>query len=143
MIGKTGSGWQTTTADLALILFLVVSAASTGPKPKPASIAQPAFTSPALDPIPPSAIYRATAGTSLPEWLASQPVDDRQIVTVIVKRAPGSASPSMDQGLVLLDEIKASGRVGRLLVEPDTSDDVAVVLAYDRAASAGTALALK
>lgn len=142
MIGKTGSGWQTTTADLALILFLVVSAASTGPKPKPASIAQPAITSPALDPIPPSAIYRATAGTSLPEWLASQPVDDRQIVTVIVKRAPGSASPSMDQGLVLLDEIKASGRVGRLLVEPDTSDDVAVVLAYDRA-SAGTALALK
>lgn len=145
MIGKHGSGWQTTTADLALILFLVVSASSaqSGPAPGRSERAAPTTAAPALEPIPSTAVYRATEGTTLPQWLASQSIDDRQIVTVIVKRAAAGPSPAMKQGIAFLDQIQSSGRTGRLLVEPDTSDDVAVVLAYDGGAGSGMALAAR
>lgn len=134
MIGKTGSGWQTTTADLALILFLVVSAASTpaggAVRSAPGKVTPPASSQP-IAAIPSSAVYRATEGTSLSQWLAAQASDDRQVVTVVVKRAAKGPSPAMRQGIAFLDQIQESGRPGRLLVEPDVSDDVSVVLAYD------------
>lgn len=146
MIGKSGTGWQTTTADLALILFLVVSTASAGDKPARAQSA-PArelpVVSAALESSPSTAVYRTTTGTTLRQWLAAQPVDDRQIVTVLVKRSAKAASPALNQGIAFLDQIAKSGRSGRLIVEPDTREDVAVVLAYDRQGGSGTALAAR
>lgn len=134
MIGKVGSGWQTTTADLALILFLVVSAAS------PNAALDPR-TPLSLEPTPSTAVFRAASGINLLQWLAALPVDERQVATVLVTRANSGPSPVMDQGLAFLDQIKESGRTGRLLVELGETDEVAVVLAYDRGAGSGTGLA--
>lgn len=143
MIGKGGSGWQTTTADLALILFLVVSAASapnaTTPGGVPMEAGRNAVST--TETAPSTAVYRATADTTLTQWLASQPMDDRQSVTVIVKRAPSGPSHSMSQGVAYLDEVEASGRVGRLLVQNASSEDVMAVLTYDGDANSGMVFA--
>ena len=134
MIGKTGGGWQTTTADLALILFLVVSAA------KPNN----ALESPAplpIEPTPSTAVFRATPGTSFLQWLDTLPVDERQVATVLISRTSSGPSPAIAQGTTLLDQIERSGRTGRLIVERGEMDDVTVVLAYDGGSEPGTALA--
>jgi hypothetical protein len=146
MIGRSGSGWQTTTADLALILFFVVSAAATKPGPASGGNGKPLVqkvAAPAIEATPSAAIYRPTEGTTLTQWLRSQPRDDRQVATVLVSRSPNGSAPAMTQALGFLDEIEASGRSGRLLVERGDADDVTVVLAYERAPASGTALALR
>lgn len=147
MIGKSGSGWQTTTADLALILFLVVSAAAVG-RPSPGARGgvpdEAQRTAASLGAGPSAAIYRATAGTPFPQWLQSQDRDDRLVATVLVTRSGGGeASPVLQQAFAFLDQIEASGRTGRLVVERGPADDVAVVLAYDRASDDGTGLAAR
>lgn len=139
MIGRTSFAWQTTVADLALILFLVVSAAQADQGDKAAR--PPA--SAVLAPVPSAAIFRVSEGTTLAQWLATQALDERQVATVIVSRSAAGASPVMQQGLAFLDEIEASGRSGRLLVERGSADDVTVVLAYDRAPASGMALAAR
>ncbi len=142
MIGKTGSGWQTTTADLALILFLVVSASAVDRDAVQGKELAGAIA-PSLEPSPSVAVYRATPSTTLPQWLQAQPADERQIATVLVTRAGagGGATPALAQALAFLDQIEASGRTGRLLVERGSADEVSVVLAYDRGSGSGTALA--
>lgn len=146
MIGKSGTGWQTTTADLALILFFVVSAASTKPGPVDSSTGQPRVqkvAAPAIEATPSAAIYRPTKGMTLAQWLRSQARDDRQVATVLVSRSPTGSAPAMIQALGFLDEIEASGRSGRLLVERGDAADIIVMLAYERAPAPGTALALR
>lgn len=144
MNGKSVSGWQTTTADLALILFFVVSAAATKPGPINADAGKPSvqkIAAPAIEATPSSAVYRTTAGTTLGQWLQSQPLDHRQVATVLVTRSSRGSAPVMTQALGFLDQIEAMGRVGRLLVERGEADDIAVVLTYERARASGTALA--
>lgn len=144
MIGKVGAGWQTTTADLALILFLVVSTAAIdhGPGQQPAKRPDAEVAGPPLTANPSTAIYRATADTSFPDWLSSQDHDNRLVATVMVTRAASApSSKSLDEAVALLDQIEASGRPGRLLVERGPADDVVVVLAYDMQSNDGMALA--
>lgn len=146
MNGKSVSGWQTTTADLALILFFVVSAAATSPGPAGSGTDKRTvqkIAAPAVDATPSTAIYRQTKGMTLAQWLRSQPQDDRQVATVLVSRSPGGSAPAMTQALEFLDEIEVSGRSGRLLVERGNADDVMVVLTYERAPPSGTALAIR
>lgn len=146
MIGRSGTGWQTTTADLALILFFVVSAAATKPGPAADGHGKPTvqkLAAPAIEATPSVAIYRQTEGTTMSQWLRSQPQDDRQVATVLLSRSPGGSAPAMTQALGFLDEIEASGRSGRLLVERGDADEVTVVLAYERAPTSGTALAVR
>lgn len=146
MIGKSGAGWQTTTADLALILFFVVSAAATGPGSSDGKAGkQPVqkISAPAIVATPSAAIYRPTKGTTLAQWLRLQPRDDRQVATVLVSRSPNGSTPAMTQALEYLDDIEASGRSGRLLIERGDAADMKVVLAYERAPASGTALALR
>lgn len=146
MIGKAGNGWQTTTADLALILFLVVSASAAHGGPNAASAnarAPETAAAPSTEANPSTAVYHETAGTSLPQWLATQAVDERQAATVLVTRARAGPSPVMERGIAFLDQIEAAGRAGRLVVERGSSDDVTVVLAYDRTQDSGMALAAR
>lgn len=146
MIGKVGAGWQTTTADLALILFLVVSTAAIDRDPAPQSPIFPDAKMAAM-PVaatPSTAVYRATAETSFPEWLRAQVEDNRLVATVIVTRAASNPSPKgLDEAIALLDQIEASGRQGRLLIERGPVDDVVVVLAYDIQTGDGMTLASK
>ena len=147
MISRGASGWQTTTADLALILFLVVSAAAADRPPQQAAAVAPGGTPTAValapEATPAAAVYRPTRGTTLTQWLRAQTADHRQVATVVVTRATVGPSPVVARGLALLDEIEAAGRQGRLSVERGSADDVAVTLAYDRASGHGTALAAR
>lgn len=137
MTGRLALGWQTTIADLALILFLVVSAAphlvSSGPDP-----------SRSFTPATPSvAVYRPSAALSVGDWLNSQLRDERLTVTVLVEEgdrsSSSSPSPALANGQALMDEIARGGRRVRMIVERAAADDVSVIVAYDQ--NSGTPLA--
>lgn len=136
MTGRLAMGWQTTIADLALILFLVVSSA---PRIPPKDAGRP----PAIPSVTPAtAVYRPSAALSVRDWLRGQPRDERLTATVLVEEsgAPSSTrSQAVAKGQEMMDEIARSGFRVRMLVERGTVDDVSVILAYDQ--DSGTPLA--
>lgn len=121
MIARAGSGWQTVLADLSLILFMVTAAAvSEAPAqpnpPPPAPSALPALGEPV-------AVWRAApGGPTLSEWLATQPADPRQRLTLVASIADGSA---------VLTEAAALSRPARVLIEPGLSGPPYAALTYD------------
>ena len=125
-----GTSWQTTTADLALILFLVVSSAASQ------NVSEHGASAPAteLAVAPSAAVFRPTPSASLEEWLKAQAGDDRLTATVLVYRFSDLSSLSVERGMSLLTAIERSGRRGRLLVQRGPTDEVAVVMAYDETA---------
>lgn len=132
MIGQTSTGWATTLADLAIILFLITAA--------DLSNAQPAREAPAAGPIAvaePTAIYRPQgSASSLKTWLAAQAMDSRQQLTITVHYRPGEAEAMTARGLRLVAEAEASGRHARMISEPADTSEAAAVLAYDDNAQA-------
>lgn len=122
MIARMGSGWQTVLADLSLILFMVTATAVSdlpprAPKPPPSA----RVTLPALgDPV---AVWRAAAGgPSLAEWLAAQPQDPRQRLTLVAAPADGPA---------VLSQAAKLPRPARVLIEPGLSSPPYATLTYD------------
>ena len=114
MIARTGTGWQYALADLSLILFMVTAAG--------VSEAAPSQAPPRSEPV---AVWRA-GGPSLAEWLAAQPTDPRQQLTIV---APLSA---VEAALVLA---KANPRPARVLLDPAATGAPFATLAYDSAQS--------
>jgi len=121
MIARAGSGWQTVLADLSLILFMVMGAA-VSEAPAQAPVAPPApIVLPALG--EPVAVWRAAPdGPGLSEWLASQPDDPRQRLTLVAMPA---------DGLAVLAEAAKLARPARVLIEPDLSGPPYAALTYD------------
>lgn len=139
MIFRTGQGWQTTTADLALILFLVVTAAGTGVRAdRPQRVQRPATVA---APTPLAGVYRSGDSETLTAWLGAQAIDDRQVATVLVRHDGTAMAQSMERGLAYLAEIDAAGREGRLVLEQGASEEILVLLTYDESQEPGTALA--
>lgn len=130
MIGGRAGGWQTIIADLALILFMVSISASA----PPAEASRPAaggIEAPALLPAAPSAIYRATQGApTLARWLAGQPRDPRQRLTILARHRAG-AEQAAAAALALAAEARAQGYAARIVIEPAAADDLLAVLAFD------------
>jgi len=126
MIARSGSGWQTIIADLALILFMVsISATGAEPAPPPPPTAAPAQAEP-------SAIYRAVeGGPSLRQWLGEQPQDPRQRLTVIARFSDGDAEAAASAALPLAAEARVAGHRPRILIEPGPGDELIAVLAFD------------
>ena len=125
--GRTG--WQTTLADLALILFMVTAAAMAE---RPDS-AEPAESS---APVPaggePLAIYRAARDApELGEWLADQVRDQRQHLTIVARYAPGEAQRAARDALALQSEALAAGHSARIVIEPADTGDLIAVLDFD------------
>ncbi len=135
MIARAGSGWQTLLADLSLILFMVTASAlsqsrdgASGPAPQ---------ASPRSEPL---AVWRAGAGAPrLDSWLASQPRDPRQQLSIIAHYPAETGSAGQQAALAeasgLLADAGANGRLARLLVEPG-ADGMIASLAYDQSVSA-------
>lgn len=120
MIARAGSGWQTVLADLSLILFMVTATAISDAQPQPRSD-PPQPRLPALaDPV---AVWRAEpGGPGLTTWLADQPPDPRQRLTLV-------AGPADAAGL--LDEAARLPRPARVLIEPGLSGSPYAALTYD------------
>lgn len=131
MTARVGTGWQTTLADLSLILFMVTaSAVSRQPDRLPArSLATSHPTSPRSEP---TAVWVGGPGApALRQWLAGQPRDPRQQVTISAHYAPGRMAEAAAQAQALADE---AGDGARIVVEPG-APDVRVVVGFDAPAA--------
>lgn len=137
MIARAGSGWQTLLADLSIILFMVTASALAQARggDGPATRQAPAQASPRAEPL---AVWRAGAGApSLAAWLATQPADPRQRLSIVAHYTPGAGPGAQQAALaeasVLLAEAGAQGRLARLVVEPGDGG-VTATIAYDQSA---------
>lgn len=127
MIARAGSGWQTILADLSLILFMVMAAAVDEAPIRPvaaAPVAPPALGEPV-------ALWRGGDAAGLVRWLAAQPADPRQRLTIV---APLGSAP------IALDMARRAGRPARVLIEPDGPDAPYAALTYDQNAELARAL---
>jgi len=124
------SGWQTALADLALILFVVVAAAHREGAPVAVLDKTPDPVELALG--QPMAIFRQGGDADLTRWLATRELAQGEIVTVIVRHAPGRAARAVDEAAQLLAQIEQSGREARLMVEPARVPETLVVIAHDQ-----------
>ncbi|MDE8651155.1 hypothetical protein [Novosphingobium album (ex Liu et al. 2023)] len=132
---RPGTGWQTMLADLSLILFMITAAAlsktslkpATGPE-QPAAARSDPRPSPQSEPL---AIYVAAPGAPpLAEWLAHQPRDDRQQLTVTARYRPGGQAAALAEAGRLAAEAGKAGAAARIVVEPGEGAARAV-LAFD------------
>lgn len=142
MIGRGGSGWQTTTADLALILFLI-TAQAVREEPSPAAHTPPAAQEGAELPLASSALARhnPAPGESVEEWLRASVTDERQVATISVSYTPGTRAVALAEGARLLGEAETAGVAARLVAMPDTRDETVIAVDYLRAAGDGTKFA--
>lgn len=136
MIMHNGQGWLTTLADLSIILFMVTASDLSTAQAQlqreqaatPAPRAQPVLTA------EPIAIYRPAQGAvPLATWLAMQPADDRQRLTVIVRYNGKDVAAALAQGMNLADQAKKAGHSPRVIVEQGEIPEIAAFLAYDAA----------
>lgn len=128
MTGQVSMNWATTLADLAIILFLI-TAADLSNAEIAASAAEPTAAVATAEPI---ALYRPDGSAPpLARWLATQPDDPRQQLTIVVRYRPGDADRMAAEGMRLVSQAEAAGRDPRLIAEPDERSEVAAVLAYD------------
>ena len=127
MITRMGSGWQTLMADLSIILFMITAAALS--QQGPDAIARPGQTpSQRSEPV---AVYRAAPGAPpLGEWLASQPRDPRQMLTIVSTYAAGGEGPALNLATKLAREAVAVGLTARVIIEPGAGEATAT-LGYD------------
>ena len=143
MIASTARiGWQTTLADLALILFMVTAAAMAEKPDAAQAVPEPPI---AGAPVPaggePLAIYRAAPNAPpIGEWLAGQPRDDRQHLTIVARHPAGDTAEATRAALALAREAEAAGRNARIVIEPAQRGDLIAVLDFDGRQS-GTAIA--
>lgn len=129
MMISTRIGWQTTLADLALILFMVTAAAM-AEKPERAETAVEGSPVPAGG--QPLAIYRAAPGAPpLGDWLHAQPQDARQNLTIIARYPAGGSEEAAAAAVVLANEAGVAGRTARIVVEPGPHRDLIAVLDFD------------
>ena len=126
------TGWQTTLADLALILFMVTAAAlAEQPEADPVVLGDEGVSAPPAQGEP-LAIYRAAPqAPPLEEWLANQPQDGRQNLTIIARHRPGEAATAAQRALALDRAAAAAGRSARIVLEPSETDDLIAMLDFD------------
>lgn len=140
MIVRAAAGWQTITADLALILFLV-TAQFAGNDPVPPERTEhrqeaAAANSSAL------AVHRPATGEPVRDWLAATVTDGRQVVTISVDYAPGNRALALAEGARILEEAEAAGVPARLVATPGALDAVLVSIDYLRIGKDGTNFAM-
>lgn len=129
VMAEGGSGWMTTLADLSIILFMITAADLSQARP---TVSSAASAAPAL--AEPVATFRQGSGMpSLARWLADQPVDPRQRLTVLVRHDDAQADHAVRSGLALMRQAEEAGRPARLIVERAAMPDTIAYLAYDAA----------
>lgn len=131
MIARAGSGWQTVLADLSLILFMVMAAAVDDAPIRPVAAVTPIASPPPAPLAPPAlgepvAVWRGSTADELARWLAAQPADPRQRLTIV---APPGAAPAA------LDLARRAGRPARVLIEPEGQGAPYAALTYDQSAA--------
>jgi hypothetical protein len=146
MILRAASGWQTVTADLALILFLITAQAVREPAaPSPQEETEVEAEADTAEPAPVAssalALHKPAKGESVEEWLLAAVTDERQVATISIGYAPGQREEALAEGERLLAEAEAAGVAARLIAMPNSSAAILVSVDYLRPAPDGTNLA--
>lgn len=129
MIGQAGQGWATTLADLSIILFMITAADLSNAEIVRDGLADREQEVAAAEPV---AIYRPGGGAlSLRDWLAGQPDDPRQRLTIVVRYMGTESSVAIGDGLRLASDAEATGREARIIIEKSDRSETAAILAYD------------
>ena len=135
MILRAASGWQTITADLALILFLITAQAANETPEEPAP-PEPRQSVPqgssAL------ALHRPKSGESTRERLLAAASDDRQVATISVGYAPTRRAEALAEGERLLEDAEDAGVAARLIAMPNVRDEIVISVDYLRTPMNGT-----
>lgn len=132
---RAGVGWQYALADLSLILFMVCAAAlarqsssARAPQPPPPPASRPEAVALA-DPV---AVWRAGPGApALGEWLAAQPPDSRQRLTIVARYSGSGAQAAFARAEAALRPLRHLPRATRIVVEPAGADDLSATLTWD------------
>lgn len=135
---RAGQGWQTSLADLSLILFMATAAAASHhvmkPPARPPAKAHASQAAAAPSPqTEPLSVYVAAPGAPpLEQWLHEQAADPRQQLTITARYGPGAGAAlrAMAEAEALLREAGAQGQAARIVVEPGDGP-VRAVLAFD------------
>ncbi len=130
MIGTSNTGWLTTLADLSIILFMMTAADLSNAQ---IDRNRNLETIKAVVTAEPVAIYRPEPGVMpFGEWLATQPADNRQRVTVLVRHTGTDDEKRLiAEGLKLAAPAEQAGKSPRLIVEQAERADVVAMLTYD------------
>lgn len=118
MIARAGTGWQTTLADLSLILFMVMAAAvqeapaQSGPSPRsePVAVWKPDKDAPPLD-----------------QWLSA--ADPRAALTITVRYGAQGPAAALERARALAAQAGARGVTARIVIEPGEGEQA--VVAFD------------
>lgn len=122
---RTGVGWQYALADLSLILFMICAAGLARVPPKPQNPAIPALAEPV-------SVWREGPGApSLDEWLAAQPADRRQRLTLISQFKQGDAQGAFRRAESALQRVRNATASPRIAVEPGAEDTLVATLTWD------------
>ena len=122
------TGWATMLADLSIILFMITAADLAN-----AELAKDSLSSvQAVETAEPVAVYRpGRVAPPLATWLAGQPDDPRQRLTIMVRYQGDDAGAAVEQGMQLSREAAKAGRPARMIVEQADHTETAAILAYD------------
>lgn len=136
MSARTAASWQTSLADLSLILFMIAAAALNRQQGhlRPERQVQARSASPSSPEGTPLAIYIAAPDAPpLAGWLAEQARDARQRVTVAVPYGPAAQDleRALSEAGLLAAEAGRAGHKARIVVEPGIPAPARVVLAFD------------
>lgn len=139
MILRTTSGWQTITADLALILFLITAQAAVEPSERPAPVASEKRA--AAESTSALAVHNPARGENIADWLRDTVTDRRQVATISIEYRPGARAAALAEGDRLLEEAEGAGVEARLMVAKGAADQTVVAVDYLRSGEDGTDLA--
>lgn len=126
MSGRAVASWQTSLADLSLILFMVTAAAVSG-KPAPPQVKIPSVAEGL-------SVYLDTPDAPpFPRWLAEQAADPRQRLTITATcPSPPFQDAALRRALDLAREAGKAGYPARIVIEPGAGGPLRAVLAYDQ-----------
>lgn len=120
---QSGSGWQTTLADLALILFVTLAAGGlsgterTGKAPAPRT--------------PPVTLALWEGGDApLSDWLAAQQADPRATLELTIHYSPAAHDAAWRRASALEAQARPFSRRVRIVLIPATHDRLQATLAY-------------
>ncbi|GMM93545.1 hypothetical protein [Qipengyuania sp. MTN3-11] len=138
MILRATSGWQTITADLALILFLITAQAVSEPEPEQKPTLARSEPGAPVESTGALAVHRPAIGEDMGEWLRSAAIDERQVATISIDYAPGERAVALREADRLLASAEAEAVDARLIVAPGPETRAIVTIDYFRSSMAGT-----
>ncbi len=136
MISRATTGWQTITADLALILFLITAQAVTDHADRPAPVNNERF--PTTESTSALAVHYPARGEDINDWLRDTMIDRRQVATISIEYGPGARASALAEGDRLLGQAETAGVGARLMVVPGAADQTIIAVDYLRSEGDGT-----